>query len=172
MEIRTAIAADVDGIMAAHLSAIVQICASAYKPEEITAWTAGGKDPERYLPGIVEGRFSVALIEGVVVGFCDLDVGQAEVRGLFVHAGYTGRGIGRALLNRAEGRALRAGVRRLRVDSTTNAIGFYRALGFVLDEMSLFRLRSGVCLPCGVMHKELEVEVATSESSQPSGGTA
>jgi GNAT superfamily N-acetyltransferase len=159
MTIRTAVAADVEGIMAVQASAILQICGAVYKPDEIAAWTAGGKDPGRYLAGIAEGRFSVAVVEGVVAGFYDLDVGKAELRGLFVDAGHGRRGIGRALLKHAEFSAVRQGVRRLRLDSTLNAIPFYEAQGFVLAEMGMFRLQSGMLLPCGVMHKELGVMV-------------
>jgi GNAT superfamily N-acetyltransferase len=164
MDIRTAVTGDVEGIMAVQFSAVLEICASAYTPDEIAAWTAGGRDTERYLPGIVEGRFSVALIEEAIVGFCDLDVAQAELRGLFVDAGHARRGIGRALLSHAEGSAVRHGVRRLRLESTINAIGFYQAHGFVLDEIGTFRLRSGLRLPCGVMHKDLDPGLASNQS--------
>jgi GNAT superfamily N-acetyltransferase len=171
MAIRAAVATDVDGIMAVQSSAVLRICSSVYKPDEIAAWTAGCNDPERYLPGILEGRFSVALIEGSVVGFYDLDVGRAELRGLFVEAGLGRRGIGRALLKHAELSAVRQGVQRLRLDSTVNAITFYEAHGFVLDEMGMFELRSGLRLPCGIMHKDLDLVLATLEPSPLRGVT-
>ena len=64
MEIRGAVATDVDDIMATHLSAISEICSRAYEPDEISAWIAGGAHPDRYLPGIDRGRFIVAVLEG------------------------------------------------------------------------------------------------------------
>jgi putative acetyltransferase len=153
--IRTAVAADVEGIMTTHLSAISEICSTAYEPHEINAWLSGGRNPDRYLPGIADGRFLVALLDEAFAGFCDFDLSTGEVCGMFVAPTYVRRGIGRALLQTVEARARQGGVRRLCLRATLNAIGFYEAQGFVVDEMSLFRLRSGVDLSCAVMHKEL-----------------
>lgn len=141
--------------MTTHLSAISEICSSAYPPNEIEAWISGGRNPERYLPGIAEGRFLVAILDEVVGGFSDFDPSTGEVCGMFVAPAYVRRGIGRALLERVEARARERGVRRLGLRATLNAIEFYRAQGFVVDEMSLFRLRSGVELRCADMHKDL-----------------
>jgi GNAT superfamily N-acetyltransferase len=153
--IRQAVAADVEGIMTTHLSAIAEICSSAYPPDEISAWLSGGRNPDRYLPGIAEGHFLVALLDDAFAGFCDFDLGAGEVGGMFVAPAHVRRGVGRALLQTVEVRAREQGVRRLGLRATLNAIGFYQAQGFVVDEMSLFRLRSGVELSCAVMHKEL-----------------
>ncbi len=155
MLIRTAVAADVDGIMTTHLSAISRICSTAYRQPEIDAWLAGGGNTDRYSQGIAEGRFVVALREETLVGFSDFDLAKGEVGGMFVAPSYVRRGIGRALLHEVEARAALQGVKRLHLQATLNAIAFYRSQGFILDEMSSFRLRSGVCLPCATMHKDL-----------------
>jgi putative acetyltransferase len=154
--IRAAVAGDVDGIMDAHLEAIRELCSAAYAPDQISAWTSGGKNPARYLPGIAAGRFSVALLGETVVGFSELDLVKGELCGMFVAPAHARQGIGRALLAAVEARAVRQGVGRLDLKATLNAVDFYRALGFVLDEMSTFELRSGVTVPCAVMHKDLE----------------
>ncbi len=156
MLIRAAVAGDADGIMDAHLSAIHQLCSTAYTPAQISAWTSGGRNPQRYLPGIEAGRFSVALLEEAVVGFSEFDVGKGELCGMFVSPAHASQGIGRALLEAVETSAVRQGVGRLDLKATLNAIDFYRANGFVLEQMSTFLLRSGVTVPCAVMHKDLE----------------
>jgi putative acetyltransferase len=162
--IRTAVATDVDLIMATHLSSISEICSLAYTPEDISAWTAGGSQPERYLPGIATGRFIVAMLEDVLVGFSDFDLEHGEVCGMFVAPSHVGQGIGRALLEEIETRATRQGVERLHVQASLNAIGFYEARGFVLDRMARFHLRSGVSVPCAVMHKNLSSRLQSHES--------
>ncbi|WP_198408105.1 GNAT family N-acetyltransferase [Natronomonas pharaonis] len=48
----------------------------------------------------------------------------------FVDPDNTGRGIGRALVEKLEGIARREGVERLTVLASLNAVGFYEALGF------------------------------------------
>ena len=153
MLIRPAVAADVDGIMVTHVAAIRETSSSAYKPDEIEAWTSGGMNPERYLPGITDGRMLVAVVGEAVVAFCEFDAATGEVLGMFVDPLHLRRGIGRGLLQTVEARALQRGLERLHLQSTLNAIEFYRANGFVVDEMALFRLRSGVSVPCAVMHK-------------------
>lgn len=158
MLIRPALAADVDAIMVTHVAAIRETCRAAYNPEEIAAWTSGGMNPERYLPGITEGRTLVAVVDEAVVAFCEFDAGTGEVLGMFVDPAHLRRGLGRGLLQAVEGRAAQRGLERLHLQSTLNAIEFYRANGFVVDEMALFRLRSGVSVPCAVMHKDLRSE--------------
>jgi len=74
---------------------------------------------------------------------------------MFVTPAHLRQGIGRALLRVVEERALRQGVAHLHLQSTLNAVPFYRAQGFALDEMGTFRLRSGVDVPCALMHKDL-----------------
>ncbi len=156
MLIRTAVVTDVDDIMSAHLSAVSQICSTVYGSEEISGWISGGRNPDRYLQGIAEGRFVVALLEEAVVGFSDFDLQTGEVCGMFVSPSQVGQGIGSALLQAVEARAVRQGVRRLHLQATLKAIGFYQRRGFVLDEMDLFRLRSGVSVRCAVMPKDLD----------------
>jgi GNAT superfamily N-acetyltransferase len=157
MLIRAAVATDVEGIMATHVAAIRQICSAAYEPAEISAWISGST-PQRYLQPIAENLFLVALLEQAVVGFGELDVRTGEVLAIFVDPAHVGQGMGRRLLQTIETSAARHGVRRLHLQATLNAIGFYQAHGFVLDAMGSFRLRSGVSLACGAMHKDLERE--------------
>ena len=153
--IREAVAADVEDIMTVHLAAISEVCREAYSPDEISAWLAGGRNSARYLPGIAEGHFLVALIDGACAGFCDFDLDTGEVCGMFVAPRQVRRGVGRALFQTGEARAQERGVRRLTLRATLNALGFYEAQGFVVDEMTVFPLRSGVELRCAVMHKDL-----------------
>jgi GNAT superfamily N-acetyltransferase len=155
MLIRRAVTTDVDAIMVTHVAAIRETCCSAYGPDEIAAWTSGGMNPERYLPGITEGRTLVAVADEAVVGFCEFDAATGEVLGMFVDPLHLRRGIGRGLLQTVETTAVQRGLGRLHLQSTLNAVDFYRANGFVVDEMALFSLRAGIEVPCAVMHKDL-----------------
>jgi GNAT superfamily N-acetyltransferase len=154
MLIRAAVATDVEGIMATHLSAIREICSAAYQPDEISAWTSGHAPP-RYLQVIVEHLVFVALIEDTVVGFSEFDAGTGEVCAIFVAPARVRQGIGRRLLQTIETNAIRQGVERLHLQASLNSIGFYQAQGFTLDTMGSFRLRSGVNVRCAAMHKYL-----------------
>lgn len=70
----------------------------------------------------------VAVVGGRVVGTAGLD--GDTVRSVFVAPGYQGGGIGRLLMERVEGVAVRGSVGRLRVPSSITAVGFYLSLGF------------------------------------------
>ena len=59
-----------------------------------------------------------------------LDHRVAWLRYLFVHPDAIGHGVGRRLVEAAEASARAAGRGQLRVWSSLNAVGFYRALGY------------------------------------------
>jgi len=55
---------------------------------------------------------------------------QAQLRYMAVESRWRGHGIGHALLEAAEARAAREGVRRLVLDARENAVGFYQRYGY------------------------------------------
>jgi GNAT superfamily N-acetyltransferase len=83
--------------------------------------------------GLAEGRTHVAEEDGSIVGFAtwaEAD-GTVELEDLFVDPGYMRRGIATALVGRIA-EVLRArGVERLEVTANPDALGFYRAAGFI-----------------------------------------
>ncbi|WP_149587120.1 GNAT family N-acetyltransferase [Tabrizicola flagellatus] len=80
------------------------------------------------------GRVAVADLDGRPAGVAALRApdagGVAELKHLFVDPPCMGRGVGRALLDWAAGRARAEGARALRVLSDPQAAGFYAAQGF------------------------------------------
>lgn len=97
------------------------------------AMTAGG---ERYL---------VAERAGRVLGFAAWR--GREITALFVHPRAAGRGLGRALLERAAAAAHRAGARALFVKAAAAAAPFYRARGFAGERPSSVPLPGNARLP-------------------------
>jgi len=83
--------------------------------------------------GLAEGRTFVAEEEGSLVGFATwIEAGGVfELEDLFVDPAWMRRGIATALVNRIA-QVLRArGVERLEVTANPDAMGFYRAAGFL-----------------------------------------
>jgi uncharacterized protein len=83
--------------------------------------------------GLAEGRTYVAEEDGSVAGFATWTeaLGTTELEDLFVHPGWMRRGIATALVQRIA-QVLRArGVQRLEVTANPDAMGFYRAVGFL-----------------------------------------
>ena len=101
-------------------------------------------------------RFFVAVSGEKVVGFADLRLGKyALLRGIGVNAGWKGKGVGAALLNRAVDEAKVLGKDRVwlkvRVDNS-EAVKLYRENGFAVKHEEMDRQGGRVCL----MVKRLE----------------
>jgi GNAT superfamily N-acetyltransferase len=80
-------------------------------------------------------RHLVALLDGAVVGYASLLLGEAErgsghVRQVSVRPGEQRSGIGSALMGEVEAEASRLGLRTLWLNARTTAEPFYRSLGW------------------------------------------
>jgi|ERR1043166_502233 ribosomal protein S18 acetylase RimI-like enzyme len=89
-----------------------------------------------------KGVVLVALVDEVVVGWCDITPASFEVMthvgrlGMGVRAGFRGQGIGKALLKAALERAFRQGLDRVELEvfrSNSSAVHLYEAHGFVRE---------------------------------------
>ncbi|MFB3825795.1 MAG: GNAT family N-acetyltransferase [Bryobacteraceae bacterium] len=145
--IRNAAPADAGAIARVHRRAVEQLCAGHYPPEQIRAWAV-----PRGLPPFEEVLARTLVLvyerEGAVAGFGQLDPEAAEIISLFVDPDRAGKGIGTALLAALEDAARRSGLKRLRLNSSLNAAGFYESRGY---------RREGPCtqlLPDGVTRVE------------------
>jgi GNAT superfamily N-acetyltransferase len=82
------------------------------------------------------------------VGYAQLDVGAAVVRSVYVVPSHQRRGVGGRLAQAALTAARDAGLARVELDSSLNAVPFYETLGFArLGEVD-HGLRDGVVMPC------------------------
>jgi GNAT superfamily N-acetyltransferase len=72
----------------------------------------------------------IRKIGGRIVGFAQLDPTSGRLRALFVDAAVQGQGVGRALLEDVEARAVRRGCTRLHGAMALNAVPFYERCGF------------------------------------------
>ena len=117
-----------------------------------------GKRPEGYLQAIATNPFFVAILNGDVVGFSELDHQTGEVRAVYVQPTCVRQGIGRKLLQAVETAACERSITRLHLHATLNAVSFYQAHGYVTDGPGTLVLRTGTNLPCDNMHRDLDVQ--------------
>jgi len=83
--------------------------------------------------GIGAALTIVAVVDGMIVGFATAGPvvdGTAELDDLFVDPDRHRRGIGRALMGEIAARARSAGGSRVEVTANSDALGFYRSVGF------------------------------------------
>lgn len=154
MIIRRAMAADAPGIHTVHHAAIRGICASVYSPDQIDAWTSV-ISTDSYVSGMELFDFLVAEHEGSILGFSVVNVPGAELNTLYVAPSAGGQGVGSALLKEAEDLAFAAGVQRITLKATLNAVTFYERAGYSQLGPALHPLPTGQQLPCIRMAKLL-----------------
>jgi GNAT superfamily N-acetyltransferase len=100
---------------------------------------------ERTLAVLEQETVFVAEVEGAPAGYVALEAEETGVRvdQLFVSPDHEAEGVGRQLLEYAEGYAIWRGARSLRVvvsGGDRRALAFYRGRGFVAVEKNLLEL--------------------------------
>jgi putative acetyltransferase len=160
MLIRAAVPTDADEIYAVHVGAIREVCSAVYDATQIEAWTSR-KRPEGYLEAIARNHFIVAVVDGRVVGFSELDGEKGVLSALYVHPDQVRQGVGSKLLEAVEAAARERAIARLRVQATLNAVVFYQAQGYVVEGEGACALGDGTRIPSANMHKELVVPPRT-----------
>ena len=151
--IRRARQEDRGAIWHVHTRAIREVCRSHYSERELQIWTEVLK-PDRYTEQIRKGPFYVAVQDGSIIGFGNLNQKSGEIEALYVAPDHVGRGVGMGILQALENVALDSGLKLLRLSSSLNAVRFYEMAGYKPQRPKRWLLPSEmvVCVP---MIKEL-----------------
>ncbi|OOF08596.1 GNAT family N-acetyltransferase, partial [Salinivibrio sp. PR919] len=134
--IRKASQSDAQAIFDLRNRAILAKCSAHYTEEQLSLWTQGSVS-ERFIADVVD-TFYVSEIDGQVIGSGKLNTQTGVVDAIFVEPDYSGRGAAKKMLQFLEHLAKEQGLRLLTLESTLNAAPFYRACGFVGDEISTY----------------------------------
>jgi GNAT superfamily N-acetyltransferase len=121
---------DADGLLDVVVTAIRGRGTEIYGRDVAESWMSGWES-ERFGGAMAAGEaYEVAVDEtnGKIVAFCS--VRGEEICGLFVHGGYAGRGLGQALLARAEERIRSAGLACARVTASLVGLPLYEKNGY------------------------------------------
>lgn len=161
--IRKATKADAQACWDIRNAAINKGCTGFYAAGDLQIWTEG--ELTEQFSRIVDAHFYVAELltekspDKKVVGTAMLDTPYAQLEALFVSPDAMGLGVGKALLQFIENMAFNQGIAQLRLESTLNAVDFYRHCGFGgegLEEESIYCSPRGIALECRVIYKNLE----------------
>ena len=131
MNIREYTFEDAEAHAEVHRKSVRGLASEDYRNEVIEAWST--KEPEDSPLEEEKVRF-VAEKDGEIVGFSDYNRKTKELSGLYVKPGYTGRGIGEKLLDRAEKDAKENDLDLLWCKSTITAKKFYQDHGYEITE--------------------------------------
>ena len=127
-----------------------RVCGRDYTPEQLDAWAPADRDLDNWRASFRGRRALVALWDGEVAGFGDLDVEAGYLDRLYVRWDLQGRGIASALCD-----ALEAGCSRITVHASRTARPFFEGRGYRAAEERQV-LRRGVILSHWRMEKTAE----------------
>lgn len=155
LHIRPATQDDAVSLLETHIASIRDLCAKDYTPGQIDAWITP-KTADLYRKTLQEGN-AIFLAEEHerVIGFIDLELSQGEIRSFYLRKEAARRGIGTALLQRAEDHFRLRGISAVTLTSTLTSVRFYEARGFTNLGLTTHRLKSGVEIECVKMIKSL-----------------
>ncbi|MCC2670921.1 MAG: hypothetical protein K0Q72_3392 [Armatimonadetes bacterium] len=154
LRLRAATEDDAQRLWEVRAAAIHQRAGEHYSQEQLDAWAAR-RTPPSYQAPIARGRIQVALEDETTVGFVQLDLQAGEIEAIYVHPGWTRRGVGNRLLAEAQERAAAAGLTRLVLDASLNAVQFYEQAGSRSEREVRYPLGNGDDFTCVFMTKSL-----------------
>lgn len=121
-----------------------------YTEEQVNAWATGRLDLEKWDQSFQEHYSIVAVENGIIVGFGDIDE-TGYLDRLFVHADYQGKGIATAICNQLE-QAVKGNIT---THASITARPFFEKRGYKVVKQQQVE-RQGIFLTNFVMKKERE----------------
>jgi ribosomal protein S18 acetylase RimI-like enzyme len=158
-ETRRAQPSDAEHIALAHRDSIRTLGPLFYPPQVVNDW-AHGLTADVYLKAMAGGEvFFIAVAEDgqAVLGFASDYCREGTEHGtsVYVRGDMARRGIGSALLRKAEGEAISRGATSIHIEASLAGVEFYKAHGFVEVSRGETHLMSGRPIACVFMRKVL-----------------
>jgi ribosomal protein S18 acetylase RimI-like enzyme len=132
MEIRPYRAGEEQAIWDVFYDSTRKVLARDYTPEQVAHWAPDDRDVSEWARRISEKNPYVAIINGAVVGFAELEA-DGHIDDFYVDHEHQRQGVGSALYVAIERAAIRNGFEQIFAESSTTAIEFFKAKGFQID---------------------------------------
>ncbi|MCL1130201.1 GNAT family N-acetyltransferase [Shewanella sairae] len=151
--IRKALESDALAIYSLRNRSIVANCANYYTQQQLALWTQGEISNE-FITDVCQ-NFYVSIVNNQVIGSGKISFDSGMLDGIFVDPDFFGRGAAKQMLAFLEQLAVQHNLTEIKLDSTLNAAGFYRACGFIGECISTYHSPRGISLDCVPMKKSL-----------------
>jgi putative acetyltransferase len=112
---------------------IAELTADDYSVSQQEAWASAADDEAQFAQKLGKQLTLVATMQGSPVGFASL-AGADRIDMLYVHPGAAGRGAGAMLADALEKLAAARGAKKLNVDASDTARGFFEKRGYVAQQ--------------------------------------
>jgi len=153
MEIRKYKKQDAADLWQIYFGAIRYVCCRDYSDEQTRAWAPDDFDQERWRRRIEKILPNVAVVDGQIVGYADLQ-NDGLIDHFFVASGFQRQGVGNALMNTILGDARSKQMPRLYSYVSKTAKDFYGSYGFIVVKTNTETIR-GVDLDNYLMEQVL-----------------
>ena len=145
--------AEMDSVFRASAQAF---CSQSYDAATITEW-ADQAWPDRFKLGKEKGDEQYVFTkDGRIICFGCINLSSEKLVSLFVHPEFSGQNVGEMMLEYVIARTATAGVKVLKLDSSINAVNFYKRHGFSEVGFSKYKTQSGLQMDSVQMELTLE----------------
>lgn len=149
--IRKATRDDARAIWDLRIASILDQCVGYYSNDILEKWTSGEMS-DIFLDN-VERNYHVAIHFDLIVATGMINTQSGKIDAIFVHPDHMRKGLGKMMLHFLEEIARRQGVEKVILESSLNAVDFYRACGFEGIAASKYVSPRGITLDCVSMVK-------------------
>jgi putative acetyltransferase len=124
-----------DALMLAEIfrSSVEQLTGEDYSEGQQEAWASAADDEQAFAARLASELTLIATLDGSPVGFASLK-GTDRIEMLYVHPAMARQGVGSMLLDALEKLATARGTKRLTVDASDTANGFFDKRGYVAQQ--------------------------------------
>jgi putative acetyltransferase len=124
-----------DAMMLAEIfrSSIEQLTGEDYNEAQQQAWALAADNEQAFAARLASDLTLVATLDGSPVGFASLK-GPDQIEMLYVHPAMARQGVGSMLVDALEKLATARGTKRLTVDASDTANGFFDKRGYVAQQ--------------------------------------
>ena len=129
IEIRIYRPDDLEALIDLFNGSVRKIAGRDYSPSQVAAWAPEDVDRERWRTRRAGKPTWVAVVNGRMVGFIDLEP-NGHIDMLFVHADHQRQGVASALMAQVEQAAAEQGIARLFTEASITAKPFFESRGF------------------------------------------
>jgi putative acetyltransferase len=131
--LRPFLVADTPMLAVIFIASVQELTGDDYSEAQQEAWAAVAEDEEKFGKKLAGELTLIATLQNSPVGFASLK-GNDHIDMLYVHPSVMGQGIGAMLCDALEKLAGSRGVRSLKVDSSDNALEFFKKRGYVAQQ--------------------------------------